>query len=390
VDGIQLVAPRARVAEPVRLRQARLATASFFLLLGVLFASWVTRIPAVQNRLALEDGQLGLALLCASAGAMLAMPTTGWLIRQWGNILVIRAAATLACAMLPLLPLAPSMSALMMALFIFGISFGLLDVSMNTQAAAVEARYGRPLMSSFHGVYSIGGLVGAASASAIAGLDIPVFPHLLGVALLLLLLATVGGRSLLDVAPREVDAPIFAIPPRALIALGLLSLSVLLGEGAVADWSAVYLQNTLGATAAIAAIGYAAYSLAMASMRFGGDALIAQFGAVRVVRLGCLLATVGIGGALLVGTVPAAIIGFAGVGIGLAVAFPTALSAAGRTPGLASGAAIGAVATAGYAGLLLGPPLIGFLSDQAGLRVGLGLVVVLCFMSALLAGAERR
>jgi fucose permease len=372
------------------LRQARQATAAFFLLLGVLFGSWVARIPAVQNRLGLEDGQLGIALLSMSVGAMLAMPTTGWLIHRWGNVAVVRTAATLLCLSLPLLPLAPSMPWLMLALFVFGISFGLLDVSMNTQAVAVEERFGRPIMSSFHGIFSVGGLVGAATASVMAGRGLAPFPHLLGVAVVLLILAAIGGRSLPELGGRESGAPAFALPSRPLLALGLLSFFVVAGEGAVADWSAVYLENDLGATAAVAALGYAGYSIGMAGMRFAGDALIARLGPVLVVRLGCLLAAVGMGSAVLLGSVPAAIAGFAAVGLGLALAFPAALSAAGRTPGMASGAAIGAVATAGYSGLLLGPPLIGFISDTAGLHVGLGLVACFCLLSALLASGVRR
>lgn len=394
MNGVQVAAPSARAGDREELRQARWATTAFFWLLGVLFGSWVSRIPAVQNSLGLTDGQLGIALLSMSVGAMVAMPTTGWLIRQWGNALVIRAAATLLCLSLPLLPLAPTMPALMLALLLFGTSFGLLDVSMNTQAVAVEERYQRPIMSTFHAIYSLGGLAGAASAGIIAGLGIGAFPHLAGLALVLLLLAVAGGRALpgndFHRSSEDHDAPVFAIPPRALLGLGLLSFCVLVGEGAVADWSAVYLRNGLGASAAVAASGYAAYSLAMAGMRFVGDPLIARLGSVQVVRIGCLLAALGMGGAMVLGTIPAAIVGFTCVGLGLAVGFPVALSAAGRTPGLASGAAIGAVATAGYSGLLLGPPLIGFISDHSGLRAGLALVAALCFVSALLAGAVRR
>jgi fucose permease len=164
---------------------------------------------------------------------------------------------------------------------------------------------------------------------------------------------------------------------------------VLFGEGAVADWSAVYLENVLDATPAIAAAGYGASSLAMAGMRFAGDALTVRLGAERLVRMGGLVAGLGMAGGLLIGTIPAMVIGFACVGAGLAVAFPIAIGAGGRTPGLASGTAIGAVATAGYAGLLVGAPLIGFVSDRAGLRTGLALVAMLCFITALLAGTVR-
>src|SRR5215217_871376 len=224
-----------------RLRQARWGTTGFFLLLGTVLGSWVARIPAVQNGLGLDDARLGFALLSTSVGAILAMPATGWLVREWGNPRVVRAAATTLCAALPLLPLAPSMPLLMLTLFIFGIGFGLLDVSMNVQAVAVEERYEQPIMSTFHGVFSVGGLLGASSAGLIAGAGVPPFPHLLAVALILLILVAVASRPLLDVRAATEGVPVFAIPPRPLLGLGLLSFCVLFGEGAVADWSAVYL-----------------------------------------------------------------------------------------------------------------------------------------------------
>jgi MFS family permease len=387
---IDAIVIRDRTGEHGRLREARWATTAFFLLLGTVLGSWVARIPAVQNNLRLDDAQLGISLLSTSVGAILAMPATGWLIREWGNPHVMRVAATLLCVSMPLLPLAPTMPLLMVSLFIFGIGFGLLDVSMNVQAVTVEVGYARPIMSAFHGVFSIGGLLGAALAGVVAGAGVAPFAHLLGVALILLVLVAVASRSLLEARSADDGMPVFAVPPRALLGLGVLSFCVLFGEGAVADWSAVYLENVLGSTPAVAAAGYAASSLAMAGMRFAGDALTRNVGPVRLVRVSSLVAGLGMAGALLLGTVPAALIGFASVGAGLAVAFPIALGAGGRTPGIASGTAIGAVATAGYTGLLVGPPLIGFISERSGLRSGLALVAVLCFVSALLAGAVRR
>jgi Na+/melibiose symporter-like transporter len=355
----------ARTALDNHLRHARWANTAFFLLLGIVFGSWVARIPAVQNRLGLSDGQLGVALLSVTVGAMLAMPATEWLIHRRGNAGVMRAAAVVLCLALPLLPLAPSLPALMLALFVFGVGFGLLDVSMNTHTVAVETAYARPIMSTFHGVFSVGGLAGSASAGVIAALGVPPVPHLLGVAALSLAVPLLGGRWLLHASSNAEGAPVFAIPPRSMLGLGVLSFCVLLGEGAIADWSAVYLENSLGSTAAVAAAGYAAFSLAMAGMRFGGDALTLRLGPVKMVFLGGLVAGVGLGFGLLVGTVPAAIVGFGCVGAGLAASFPLALGAAGRTPGLASGTAIGAVATAGYTGFLVGAPLIGFLAEYS-------------------------
>ena len=390
ISRIDVIAIRDRTGEFGRFREARWSTTAFFLLLGTVLGSWVARIPAVQNSLRLDDAQLGISLLSTSVGAILAMPATGWLIREWGNPQVMRVAATVLCVSLPLLPLAPTMPLLMVSLFIFGIGFGLLDVSMNVQAVTVEVGYTRPIMSTFHGVFSIGGLLGAAIAGVVAGAGVAPFGHLLGVALILLVLVAVASRSLLEARSADEGMPVFAVPPRALLGLGVLSFCVLFGEGAVADWSAVYLENVLGATPAVAAAGYAASSLAMAAMRFAGDALTRNVGPVRLVRVSSLVAGLGMAGALLLGTVPAALIGFASVGAGLAVAFPIALGAGGRTPGIASGTAIGAVATAGYTGLLVGPPLIGFISERSGLRSGLALVAVLSFVAAMLAGAVRR
>src|SRR5215212_7964752 len=283
ISGIEAIAVRDRARHSDHLRHARWGTTGFFLLLGAVLGSWVARIPAVQNGLGLDDAQLGFALLSTSVGAILAMPTTGWLVREWGNPRVVRVAATTLCAALPLLPLAPSMPLLMLTLFIFGIGFGLLDVSMNVQAVAVEERYEQPIMSTFHGVFSVGGLLGATSAGLIAGAGVSPFPHLLAVALILLILVAVASRPLLDVRAATDAVPVFAVPPRALLGLGLLAFCVLFGEGAVADWSAVYLANVLAATPAIAALGYGASSLAMAGMRFARDALTLRFAPERLV-----------------------------------------------------------------------------------------------------------
>jgi predicted MFS family arabinose efflux permease len=196
IPGIDAIPVRDGAYEIGRLREARWSTTTFFLLLGIVLGSWVARIPAVQNSLQLDDARLGISLLSTSVGAILAMPATGWLIREWGNPQVMRIAATVLCVSLPLLPVAPTMPLLMLSLLIFGIGFGLLDVSMNVQAVTVEEGYARPIMSTFHGVFSVGGLLGAAIAGVVAGVGVPPFTHLLGVALVLLVLIAVASRSL--------------------------------------------------------------------------------------------------------------------------------------------------------------------------------------------------
>lgn len=361
-----------------------------FLLFGLVYGSWVSRIPAVQNALALNDAELGLSLLSMSVGAILAMPVTGLLLRRWGNMGVVRASTALLALGLPLIIMVGTQWQLTVVLLIFGVVFGTVDISVNAYAVAMEHRLHRPMMSTMHGLFSLGGLVGAGVTVVAAAHGLAAQPQFMTTAVVVAVLALVIGQGLIDTGGRDTSAPVFVRPPRSLLGLGLFAYCVLLSEGAIADWSAVYLEDVLGATASVAASGYAAFSVAIAAFRFGGDPLIRRFGAPMIVRTGCLLAAAGMAVAVIGNTVPATMTGFALVGAGLAATFPTALGAAGRTPGMTPGMAIGAVATAGYAGLLTGPPIIGFISDAASLRVGMTLVIVLCLAGALLAGTTRR
>lgn len=371
-------------------RRAALAVMLVFLLFGVLYGSWVSRIPAVQNGLSLNDAELGVALLSMSVGAILAMPITGLLLRHLGNQQVVRAASVLLPLGLPFIIVAASQWQLALVLLLFGMVFGMVDVSVNAYAVALEARLARPIMSTMHGLFSLGGLIGAGVTVVAASQGVEARPQFLTVAIAVSLLSLLLGTSLIDIGGRDTSAPVFVMPSRSLLGLGLFAFCVLLSEGAIADWSAVYLENVLGATASVAASGYAAFSVAIAACRFGGDPLTQRFGAVTVVRVGCLIAAAGMALAILGNTIPTTMAGFALVGAGLAATFPTALSAAGRTPGMAPGMAIGAVATAGYAGLLTGPPIIGFISNALNLQVGMALVIVLCVAGALLAGTTKR
>jgi MFS family permease len=371
--------------------RARAAVVAFFVLAGFSFSAWAVRIPDVKAELGLDDATLGLALLGTAAGSVVAMTASGWTIARFGSRRVTTVTALLTCVTMVLPPLAPSAPLLFAALFVFGAAYGALDVAMNAQAAAVEARWGRPIMSSFHGTFSSGALVGSFVAGLVAGRGVPPVPHLLVTGLALAMLAVVAARSLLTIAAEGgEDGPTFALPVGPLAGVGVLAFGVLLAEGAVADWGAVYLRDVLGATVAVGGLGYTAFSLTMAAGRFAGDGLVQRLGPVSVIRGGGALVALGMGVALLVGTVPAALIGFACVGAGLAAAFPVLLSAAGRTPGVPTGTAIAAVATAGYTGFLVGPPAIGLVSQAFGsLRAGLAVVALLGVATALLAGQAR-
>ena len=369
-------------------RAARLAVMAFFFMNGASLGGWFPRIPQIQQALGLSAGALGVALLGTAIGALVAQPMTGWLIGRWGSRRVTATAGLALCAALPLPTVAPTLPILVLALVALGAANGVLDVAMNVQAVAVERCYERPIMTTFHGLFSAGGLIGAGIAGLAAHRGIDPTPHLLTVAAFFAGGMILARRWLLPTdGAIGAAGPAFARPSRTLAGLGVVAFCVLLAEGAMADWSAVYLRHTLGASASYAAAGYAAFSFAMAAGRLAGDWLTARLGPVAIVRFGGVLVALGLGAGLLAGRPATGLAGFAAVGAGLSCSFPVILSAAGRTPDLGPGAAIAAVATAGYTGFLAGPPLIGFVAELTGLRVGLGIVVLLGLAMIALAGA---
>jgi len=364
-------------------RSARFAVAVLFFLTGAVFATWAARIPAIQATLKLSPGELGLALLGTATGELLSMNLAGYLAARFGSRSITIIASVCLSAMLPVLALAPTLPMLVGTLLLFGAAFGSVNVAMNTQGVTVERRYGRSIFNSFHACYSLGGLTGALIGGLVAARGIAPLPHFLGVALLCVIMTLVVARFLL---PAHADAQgtgvAFARPTRTLLVLGLVAFCVVLGEGAMADWSAVYLNTTLRTGAGLAAAGYAAFSIVMAVGRGLGDRLTRRLGAGMMVRLGGLVAAGGLTLALVVSWVPLVLLGFALVGAGFSVIFPLTLSAAGRASQQASGTAIATVATCGYVGFLVGPAAIGFAADKLSLRVALGLVVVLSLCAA--------
>jgi len=371
---------RAAIDElPTEIVRARVAVGAIFFVNGLVLASWLPHIPAVKAAHAISDGQLGLILLCMAVGALLALPVAGFLVGRLGSRLMTSATALALCAALPLPLLAPRVEALGLVLVLFGAANATLDVSMNAQAVAVEARWGRAIMSSFHGLFSLGGLAGAALAGVAMAAGMGDVPHVV-VTALACVTAVLGCLPFLLPSPAAAGGPgpVFARPRGALLALGALAFCGLIAEGAMGDWSAVYLHDTLGSSPALASAGFAACSLAMAVGRFTGDGLVRRYGAARVLRVSSTVAAAGLVGALLVGTPAGGVVGFGLVGLGVANVVPILFSAAGRVPGTEPGVGIAAVATTGYFGFLVGPPVIGMVADVTGLRVALGIVAGLC------------
>jgi len=344
-----------------------------FLLNGVVLASFVPHIPEIKTRLALSDGQLGWLLLAMAAGAIGALPVAGWLVARVGSREVTSmSAAALSLAVVPPV-LGPGIVSTAAALALLGACNATLDVAMNAQGVLVERARRRPTMSSFHALFSLGGLVGAGGAAVAMAAGTSTLAHLILVALLALVVVGVARSGLVPSERGAAREPILAWPPAALLGLGFLSLCALLAEGAMGDWSAVYLREAIGTTPAFAALGFATFSLAMALGRFTGDGLARRLGPSRLVQLSGALAAVGLAASLLHGTAIVALIGFGLVGLGVANLIPILFGAAGRTPGIAPGVAIAAVATTGYLGFLAGPPLIGLTAEAVGLPAALGL-----------------
>jgi MFS family permease len=291
----------------------------------------------------------------------------------------------------PLMALAWSWVALGAAMLLYGLSVASLDVAMNVQATEIEKRYGRPIMSSFHGVYSVGDMAGALLTGLLAAIAFGLDGHFL-LAALVMLVAGVGGCRLMIVDEKiELGSGSnFALPSGALIVIGLIAFAALLAEGSVGDWSAIYLSEHQGADTKTAAIALTVFALAMAAMRFAGDGLTRRFGPFAILHASGALAAAGLMTALVTESPAVAIAGYGLAGLGVAVLFPVTLSIAPRFSGLSPGASVAAVATLGYGGFLAGPPIIGLLADQVGLPVALVLVVALATAIPPLAWSVKR
>jgi MFS family permease len=344
---------------------------------GLVFASWIVRIPDVKAQLHLTDGQLGLALLGAPVGVLAGQFLVGWLLPKWGSRRLSVALALAWFVVFPFLGLTSHVMILVVLLVLYGLTAGGMDVAMNAQAAAVEHAYGQPIMASFHGMWSVAGMIGALVGGWLIGLGVPLLLHFVLVVAVAGLGVAVAYRGLLlEQQPPAAETPSLVRLPRALLPLGVLAFSVLLCEGAIGDWSAVYLRESLGSPPAFAAAGFLVFSLTMTVGRLTGDWLTLRFGPARIVQGGGLLVLAGMAVILLIHAPPATVLGFGLIGAGVACPFPLVISAAARAPNIAPGRAIAAMATVAYAGSFLGPPLIGTVAEVLTLRDALALLVL--------------
>ena len=359
---------------PGRLEQ--MSTRIAFFIAGFTLAAWAPLVPYAKARAGLDEATLGLLLLCLGAGSILAMPVAGILATRFGCRRVLIGGTLLICLALPLLATASSMPLLVATLFVFGAGLGCVDSTVNLQAVIVGRASGRNMMSGFHGLFSVGGIAGAAGVSALLALGLS--PLWAIVVVIVLTLA-----ALLKAAPHllpygsESSGPAFAVPHGVVLFIGLLCFTVFLAEGAMLDWSAVFLTTEKNIGEAYAGLGYAAFALTMTAGRLTGDTIVKRLGARRVIVVGGIFAAAGMALATLAPSWEVSLLGYALVGMGCSNIVPVLYTAVGKQTVMPEHIAVPAITTLGYAGILAGPAAIGFIAHASSLSMAFLLIAAM-------------
>jgi MFS family permease len=393
-------------------RRQQLSTRIVFFIVGLAMAAWAPLVPFAKARVGINEGELGLLLLCLGTGSMLTMPLAGALAARLGCRFVTVGAAILLCAALPLLASVSSVPLLVAALLVFGAGVGAIDVAMNIQAIIVERASGRSMMSGFHGLFSLGGIVGAGGMTALLAAGATPFVATLVVTAGIVVALAIAAPHLLTYGRRS-DGPIFALPRGVVLFIGVLCFIGFLAEGAVLDWSAVFLTSAHGMATAYAGLGYAAFALTMTICRLAGDRIVRRAGGSNVIMFGGICAAVGFalttlpmsaqvalsGPAAMSGQLAmsgplalswqVALLGYALLGVGCANIVPVLFTGVGRQTVMAENVAVPAIMTLGYAGILVGPVAIGFVAHVASLSVAF-LILALLLLGVAASGRVLR
>ena len=370
-----------------RLGNAAWALRAQFFVSGALFATWGVHVPSVKLHFGLGERALAMAMFASGIGSLLALTQAGRVVGRYGP-----RAVSLVCGLVCSLGIALLLSfdryaALVGLMLSYGVAISLFDVSINAEAMEIERLAGRPLMSGFHGMFSLGGMVGAAVGSALPAAGVTSQQHLFAAALVGAMIVVAGCSSMLRMkGPPAVGIPL-SLPRGPLALIGVLAAMGLIAEGAMYDWSVLFMKQELRSGVAVAALAYASFSAAMAAGRFGGDWVRARWASVPLLRASGALGAVGMALALLVPHPAAALIGFALVGLGFANVVPVLFTAAAQVPGVTPAHGITAVSSLGYLGMMAGPPLIGIIAEARSLTLGLFTVVL---FAAVLAASARR
>jgi MFS family permease len=366
-------------------RTYRIAVSVFFFIAGFVFASWASRIPDIKNQLHLSDGGLGSILLALPAGLMTGLPLAGFLVSRSGSKKVMIAGALLYPGVLLLLGLAATPFQLAAALFLFGFCGNLLNISINTQAVGVEAMYGRSIMASFHGLWSLAGFSGAAVSTMMLSFKLNPFEHFILIFIASLLLVASAYKYALPQDKGTAQQPLFAKPDKSVLKLGLIVFGCLVCEGTMFDWSGIYFEKVVQVPSSLRNSGYIAFMSSMAAGRFIADWLVTKFGVKQMLQASGIIICCGLLTAVIFPYFIPAAIGFLLVGTGVSSVVPLTYGLAGKSKTMAAGAALAALSTVGFLGFLLGPPLIGFIAQAAGLRWSFTVIAFIGLTTTILA-----
>lgn len=373
------------------LRTTRLALCLFFFSYGLCFSSWASRIPDIKNALNLSDGELGSILLLLPAGQLVAMPFSGRLVGKYGSNKTIVIGILLYALSLVNIGMISSSWQLCISLFVFGVFGNFANISANTQAIGVEKMIGKPIMISFHGLWSVAGFTGAMIGIFMMSRNQSLVVHFATVAAIVFCLIFIGrpylvkGKSELKQGKKS----LFSKPDMELLKLGLIGFCSMASEGAMFDWSGVYFQKVVNAPAELIVLGYAAFMSTMAGGRFVGDSLIKKIGRKKMLQLSGVLIALGLGISIAVPTILFATIGFLIVGFGVSSVVPTVYSSAGKAQNISPSMALAAVSSISFLGFLLGPPLIGYIAEASSLRVSFAAIAILGFSTTLLVSRAK-
>lgn len=353
-----------------------LATRIIFFIAGFITATWAVIVPFARGNTGVNEAQLGTLLLCLGVGALIAMPVTGWLTSRFGCRRVILVAVALVIISTPWLSVLSDPLLLALALLVFGVGIGVTDCAMNIQAILVEKQAEKPVMSGFHGMYSVGGIAGASFMTLLLAMGFSVLTGCLLAVVAVIIMTLFSAPGLLTYA-NPAEGPVFAVPRGSVLIIGIICFAVFLTEGTVLDWSAVYLTDVRAIPASLGGLGYTCFAIAMTVARLTGDRIISSLGRLPVVLGGALVAAAGMAMVTFIDSWPLALLGYTLVGAGCANIVPVMFSAAGRQTVMPQAVAVPAITTLGYLGVLSGPAVIGYVAHYTHLAFSFSLIMAL-------------
>jgi MFS family permease len=371
----------------------RMAVGAFFFVQGLCFATWACRIPDIKNMLHLSEGGLGSILLALPIGLMASLPISGWMVSKFGSKKMVLIGASLYALTLSAIGFVTKTEQLVMVLFVFGLWGNLCNIAINTQAVQVETMYGKSIMASFHGLWSLAGFIGAMIGSLFITINIPPFVHFALIALTAFAVIVIANKHTVDDQYNSSSdgetQPMFVKPDRDLLMLGLIGFCCMVCEGAMFDWSGVYFQKAVKVSESLTTLGYVAFMSTMASGRFTGDWLVNKIGRRKMLQISGALIAIGLGIAVIFPSLVPATLGFLLVGFGVSSVVPLVYSAAGKSTSMGAGMALAAVSSISFLGFLIGPPLIGFIAQASDIRLSFAIVGVLGFCTTLLSSKAK-